>query len=212
MPFDHSHTENEEAQGIIRIDEESLEWIFHKYFPRLVFYTNEFLGDEEKARDATTNLFVALWEQREKIEFKNEKLLQGYLYFVAKNKAIDLVRDAKKEQVLLKDLGYLGNLTPHPEDKDNALILTEAIAFIHAAIKELSPQYHSVIELVIQGKSHEEIAELLQISQASVRSNKVRAIAVLQKRLGNQALFSILLLLLGCPEMPLHNDLANIIP
>lgn len=198
MLSSHHHKGSEEGGGVILINEESMEWIFHKYFKKLVFYANELLNrDEEKARDAVTNMFLALWEQKDRVEFKNERMLQGYLYAVTRNKAIDLVRSMQKEQSILKDFGYLENIVQHPDEIDSAIILTEAIAFVHEAIKELSPQYRAVLELVLEGKSYEEISLLLNISQVSVRSNKMRAIAVLQKKFGNHAMFTMVLLLLG---------------
>jgi RNA polymerase sigma factor (sigma-70 family) len=183
----------------ILINEETMESIFHRYFGKLVFYANELLNyDQERARDAVTAMFLALWEQKDRLEFNNERALQGYLYTITRNKAIDSIKQAQKEQSVIRDFGYLENIMG---EEDSALILTEAIDFIYEAIKTLSPQYRSVIELALQGKSHEEIAEILNIEQVSVRSNKMRAIAVLQKKLKGNALLSIVLM---AHLFPLH--------
>lgn len=172
-----------------------MEWIFHRYFGKLVFYANELLNyDQERARDVVTNMFLALWEQKDRVKFENDRALQSYLYTITRNKAIDSVRQAQKEHSVMKDFRYLEKIISNPDEKDTAMILTEAIDFIYEAIKTLSPQYRMVIELSLQGKSHEEIAEAMNISQVSVRSNKMRAIAVLQKKLNGNALLSIVLM------------------
>lgn len=202
MPSVESHTEN---GGIIRISRESMGDIFPRYFERLVYFANLYLNDEEKARDAVHEMFLALWEKRHEIEFNHEKKLKTYLYKVTKGKAVDLMLKSMKEETNLRELNkYLGNAIHHPEVTDTeALMQAESIATIRKAISTLSPQCRAVMELLLEGKTQEEIGESLRMKPELVRKNKSLGVIALRKRLNNHVLISLALLILGLKEVRL---------
>ncbi|MDR3716776.1 MAG: RNA polymerase sigma factor [Puia sp.] len=186
-----SEPANEMEETEIRIDETSLKWIFFKYFPRLIYYADKFLNDEEKARDAVTDAFVDIWKSRAKLYFKNEKLLQGFLYKVTKNKAVDDVRMEKKDRELVKILTSLEGAMAFDEGVDLYLVETEAIAYYHmlSELKKLSPKYQKSLLLSINGRSNREIAKIMKISESSVRSNLARAADNIRKGLKEHGIF-----------------------
>lgn len=173
---------NANTETIIWINVQTMEWIFSEYFSKLVFYAAGFLKNEETARDAVISAFLALWTQRDRIEFRSEKLLKGYLYAIVKHKSVDAVAATQKEQSLIEDLGYLEESVQHPEEMENAVILTEAIAFIREAIDNLSPQYHMVIQMLMEGKTHQEIARAMRITPSTVRGYKAKALNILKDK------------------------------
>lgn len=185
MALYHNELRINQDDDAVRIDEDSMKWIYNKYFRKLAFYARGFLSDEEKARDAVFDMLVVLWEKKDKVEFKNERALQGYLYAVTRNKAINLVREVQQDRLTIRALSYWGETSQYFEEAGpevNGLPLTEAIDFIPAAIGNLSPAYQSVVTLTLEGKSHEEIAEKLKISQDTVRTNKMRGLIALRKK------------------------------
>lgn len=203
----NSHTEKGEQGGRIRINKETInKVIFPEYNVRLVFYANRFLNDEEKARDAVHNTFMALWEKKANAEFEDKRQLKNYLYSVTRNKAIDLVRESRRENVEL-DLfkRYTDHSTTHSEVKDNAMVLAEAVAFLKKAVSELSPQCRAVMELLIEGETMEEISERLNMSRVAVRQNKYQGIIALQKRFSGHVLLAFVLLLFDVCETKILN-------
>ena len=172
-----------------------MEWIFHKYFAKLTFYANEYLGDEEKSRDAIVNLFVTLWESRSRLSFKNENLLQGYLYSVAKGKTGDIVRENKKDEDLVKGLSYLFSSEVDYNKGDSPRVMTEAISYLQEMLDTLPPQYRTALQLRASGKTNKEIAKIMNITKASVRSNISRGIENLQKKFKKEDPLPLLLLL-----------------
>lgn len=193
----NGHIEQELSLEGIRIDDGSLKSIFDRYFEDLVYFANRNLNDGDKARDVVNDAFLVLWEKRQDLRFMSNSHLRSWLYTVTKTKAISLFRDSIKEQKELAAFGYCARAIQHPEDADSSLFTAAAIAAIRREVAELPPRNREVMELLLEGKSHEEIGNLLGMKQGTLRLNKMRAINLLQKRLGKQVLYVLPLLLLG---------------
>jgi RNA polymerase sigma-70 factor (ECF subfamily) len=202
MPVLRNHT-RKEGFGGIRINNESIGEIFPKYFERLVYFANQYLNDKEKACDAVHEMFLVLWEKRNVIEFNDEKQLKTYLYLVTKAKAVDYVRKSEKEETELGHLTYREKGGHHDEEIDNQMIRADALATIRQAIADLPPQCRSVMELLLEGKSPEEISWQLEMRPESVRKNKSLGVIALRKRLNRHVLLSLALLIFGLHEIHL---------
>ena len=197
MPSVRNHTGQEGSQGSIRITRESIQEIFPRYFERLVYFANQYLYDEEKARDAVHEMFLDLWEKREINEYKNERQLKTYLYLGTKSKAVNYQRKSEKEEKELKGLTRYWEKDHHPDEVDIAMTQAEAIARMRKAIEGFPPQCRTVMELLLKGHDMEEISQLLNMSPGAVRQNKFQGITALRKTLKASVVFYIALLLLG---------------
>ncbi|HWC54805.1 MAG TPA: RNA polymerase sigma factor [Chitinophagaceae bacterium] len=103
---------------------------------------------------------------------------KGWLRKIMVYTAIDHFRKNKKHQVVsdLDDVVY--QVTAESEDAVDKLSYEEIIR----AIQDLSPAYRTVFNLfVIEGLSHDEIAEKLEISTGTSKSNLSKARKQLQK-------------------------------
>ncbi len=103
---------------------------------------------------------------------------KGWLRKIMVYTAIDHFRKNKKHQVVsdLDDVVY--QVTVESEDAVDKLSYEEIIR----AIQDLSPAYRTVFNLfVIEGLSHDEIAEKLEISTGTSKSNLSKARKQLQK-------------------------------
>lgn len=205
MPAVENHTDNGITGHIIRIDSRKMEEIFPKYFERLVYFANKYLNDEEKARDAVHEMFLDIWEKREVIIFNDERQLKMYLYLGTKSKAVNIQRRSEKEEKELRGLTiYSEKDNHHPEEMDKALYQAEAIAAMRQVIDNMPPQCRTVMDLLLKGRTLEEISQLLNMTPVAVRQNKFQGISVLKKKLKSHALLPIALLLLGLSHPTPH--------
>lgn len=103
---------------------------------------------------------------------------KGWLRKIMVYTAIDHFRKNQKHQVVtdLDNIAY--QVTADSEDAVDKLSYEEIIM----AIQDLSPAYRTVFNLfVIEGLSHDEIAEKLEISTGTSKSNLSKARKQLQK-------------------------------
>jgi RNA polymerase sigma-70 factor (ECF subfamily) len=156
-----------EIQGVIVINRKTFEVIFFKYFARLAYFVLQFSKDRRTAADTASDVFVDLWRE-DHLEFKNHKALEAYLYAAIKQKVI-------VQFVLISD-----------SEIDQAMIMTESVAFIHETLSDLPSPERSVVELMLYGKDTEEIAKTLGMSQDSVEANKASGLALIKKNFDDQ--------------------------
>lgn len=111
--------------------------------------------------------------------YDRNKSLKGWIRRIMINTSIDYFRQHK-------------NYNSHSDHLENALeVSTREETLSHlsyqeiiAEIQELTPAYRTVFNLyVVDGYNHEEIAEKLEISVGTSKSNLSRARAILQQRL-----------------------------
>ena len=79
------------------------------------------------------------------------------------------------------------------EDEDYRLMREEMYRALHRAVDELPERCRQVFELHLQGKKNEEIAQMLELSVETVKTQKKKAMHFLREWLGE--LFYILVAL-----------------
>ena len=169
------------------MDEKIFELQIKKYLKPVYGFAFRYVGNREDAEDVTQETFIKAWKNLKK--FDQRKSFKTWIFTIAKNTAIDLLKK-KREHVfsefeigdgensllaLLRDQGFLpGELA---EKKDAALILAKSIW-------ALSPKYRAVIAMRHNGDfAFHEIAARLGESINTVKSRHRRALAVLRKLL-----------------------------
>jgi RNA polymerase sigma factor (sigma-70 family) len=108
---------------------------------------------------------------------------KGWLRKIIVYTAIDHFRKNQKHQIVTQLDNVVYQVTSHSEDAIDKLSYEEIIR----AVQELSPGYRTVFNLfIIDGLSHEEIANQLDISVGTSKSNLSKARRQLQKILFKQ--------------------------
>ncbi|MCB0382051.1 MAG: sigma-70 family RNA polymerase sigma factor [Psychroserpens sp.] len=139
-------------------------------------------GTVDHAKDLYQESFIAVWKNLKTNSFepKNESALQGYLYQIAKNKWMDVLRSKtfKKTNALTdKTLAYLKEETidESAEANDDKLEATMT------AFKNLGqPCKQLLTDFYYEKKSLRNIASELQLEEASVRNKKYRCMEKLR--------------------------------
>lgn len=173
MPFEHVINDEEQIllSKLKEGDERAFEQIYQLYSERIYGRLIRLLKDEEQANSILQDVFLRIWERKAQIDV--DKTFKAYLYKVAENFVYDyfrkLARD-KKMQVRLREV--VSEYYKHTEEdifkKENEMLIEEAIQL-------LPPQRQRVFQLCrIEGKSYEEVSQLLGISTSTVSNHLVK--------------------------------------
>ncbi len=141
------------------------------------------LNDPQDAEDVLQETFIKAY--RALPSFEGRSKLSTWLYRIASNEALMLIRKRRPEFILMMDKQEsqaVDESLDEPEIVDwcclpeKELLSTEAKQFLDEAIQKLSPSLRVVFILRdVEGMSIRETAESLGISEAAVKTRLLRA-------------------------------------
>lgn len=138
---------------------------------KLLHFAIKLLKDEETARDVTQEVFLKLWQTREKLN-KVENI-EAFAMRMVRNKCFDIYR-SKRSFSISEDLFEVKNEDEHYLDRD--LELSEDAQMVKQLIKELPDIQQKVIRMRdMQQFEYEEIAEATGLKVNAIRVNLSRA-------------------------------------
>jgi len=166
----------------------TFEWIFKTYYRALCFYAEGIVGEIEAAEEIVSDFFLKLWENREIICITTS--LQAYLYKGVYNNCLKYLEHLKvlrkyreHAQYMLDNSDLFQSQTGN--DPLSMLISQETVTEIERAINALPAQCKEVFTLArLEGLSYQEIADKLDISINTVRTQITRAMSKLRESLG----------------------------
>lgn len=152
--------------AIRRGDGEAFGHFYLHYADKLIGVLTKLLGNEEDAREIVQDTFVMLWETRDTLDVHSS--LDGFVYGVARNLALKMIRSKNKRLELDHDLFLareeFGDLT------DDGIISKETSIIINMVFKSMPVQRRRVFEMSRnEGLSYNEIADKLGITYNTVR-------------------------------------------
>ena len=165
-------------------DAQALAEIYDRYAESIYRYAYRYVGDANLAEDLTSEVFLKLLQVLG-TRRAPRKQLQGWLYRVARNLAVDWFRkQAKGASILL-----IEELTPDGGSIVARLEQKQLHQDLREAISELTPEQQQVIVLRFgEGRKLKEIGRLMGKSEGSIKLMQYRAMRRLRKLLGNQGM------------------------
>jgi RNA polymerase sigma-70 factor (ECF subfamily) len=162
-------------------DAQALAEIYDRYAESIYRYVYRFVGDASLAEDLTSEVFLKLLQVLGTSRAPQEQL-QGWLYRVARNLAVDWYRQQTKGvQFSLNE-----ELTPGGDSAITRLEQLELHQDLIEAIHKLTPSQQQVIILRFgEGRKIGEVARLMGKSEGSVKLMQYRAVKRLRKLLEN---------------------------
>ncbi len=162
-------------KGSIAGDARMQEALYQRYAPKMYAVCLRYAGNNDDAQDLLQEGFIKVFRNLEK--FRNEGSFEGWLRRVFVNTSIEHYRRKV----------HLNSITEQEEGRmeDASVSVLDQLAErdIVQLVQELSPGYRAVFNLyVIEGYSHKEIGDMLQISEGTSKSQLARAKALLQKK------------------------------
>lgn len=190
-----------EAELVARLkqgDEQAFASLYHQYKFQIAPNLLRLVKSASIAEDLLHDLFLKIWENREQLD--PEQSLRAYLFRIAHNMVIDFFRKAARNKTYQEHLMLNANLSySHIEEMMDD---HQRQAFLSKALETLSPQSRLVFKLCkLEGKSYEEISQLLQISTNTVSNHLVKANKHLKSHLDNPANLPYLIALILIPAL-----------
>jgi len=129
------------------------------------------VGNMDEAEDVLQEAFLDAFNRIK--DFRQETTFGLWLKQIVVHKSINLLRKRKMEWADLED-GELENIADEePDDQEEMLYKVERVK---AAMKELPEGYRVVISLyLLEGYDHEEIGQILNITENTSRTQFLRA-------------------------------------
>jgi len=152
-------------------DELALEELMSRYKGQLALSMSRLIKSREDIEELLQELFLRVWKNRDNLD--PERYL-AYLYKIAENLVYDRLRKAAREKRLSVD--YFAHIIEAYSHIEEGIFDKELLAVLQRGIQQLPEQRRRVFELCkIEGKSYEEVSQLLSISVATVNSHITNA-------------------------------------
>ncbi len=173
-------------------DEEAFAEIYEDHYPALYAYGKKFMGDATSAEDSIQELFVNLW--RTKANLSEVTNIKFYLFRCLRRNIYK--QQQKEEKVGQASFEVLLDLDSQHWDEPvfDERILTEKIKTLLQSLPER--QLEAITLRYYENFSNREIAEIMNISEKTVRNTLYNALVQLREslRLLNPYMHPLLLL------------------
>lgn len=154
--------------------------LYNQYCNGMYIVAKRFLHDDADAEDVVQEAFIKAFSKLH--QYKAEVTFGAWLKRIVINKSIDFLK-SKKQQLVALDEVHLKVVDTEIDDKwlvDDAITLND----VRRAIKQLPETYQYVVMLyLIEGYDHQEISEILNITEVASRTQLFRGKAKLQELL-----------------------------
>src|SRR5690606_9828901 len=159
-------------------DRKAFEAIYRLYSNNLYIIAYSYISDKYLAEDLVQEVFVRLWENRERLNISSN--INGYLFMMIRNKCLDHLRKPRSTVFIEaddEDIERMLNYYALQDEGASRLIETELEKSINEAI-ELLPEACKAVFLKtrIEGLKYREAANELNISVKTVESHMTRAL------------------------------------
>ena len=153
-------------------------YLYDKYTATLRYFASRYLEDDAVIEDVVQDAFLNLWEKRG--TFQAENAVKAYLYKVVRCLSVDAIR---RRRVIDRYNDYAIREEEDQEFFLENILESEVFLLVQSVFDELSPACREVYQLSLNGKSHEEIAQLMNISINTVKKHKNNANHYMRERL-----------------------------
>lgn len=152
--------------------------LYRKYCDGMYIIANRYMRDAAAAEDALQEAFIKAFQKID--QFKGDVTFGAWLKRIVINKCLDVIK-ARKMEVQSLDDGIL-HIAEGEEDWDVGDQAT--MDEVYNAIENLPENYRVVVKLfLLEGYDHQEISEILGISESASRTNLHRGKIQLKKTL-----------------------------
>ena len=150
------------------------------------------VGNPDDAADATQDAFLNAW--RALPGFQGQSSFSTWLYRLTSNACIDLLRRSKRRPTLSITVADEDEEGPQETDipderwsPERELERKETRQTVRSGLSALSPEHREVLALrEFEGLSYQEIAQLLELEEGTVKSRLSRGKKLLREKLSDQ--------------------------
>jgi len=175
------HEEEQLIEGCKNQSRAAQEIVFSTLYGMLLSICMRYAKDQDEAKDILQNGFIKVFKGIE--NYKGDGSFEGWIKRIVVNTAIDNYR-RKKVKPVVTDSELTDRVGSEMESEldEESLYSQIPISIVMDAVQNLSPGYRTIFNMyVMEGYSHNEIAETLGISVGTSKSNLSKARLNLRK-------------------------------
>ena len=173
-------SEKEIIKGCIRKDKKYQKLLFDQYAPILLPVCMRYSHDKQNAEDILQEGFIKIFDNLQ--QFRSEGSLEGWMKRIMVNTALNHYRSNLKH-LYHQDVDEISEILPSGKDTNAELQAKDILALV----QKLPSGYRTVFNMYdIEGYSHKEIAQELDITENTSKTQLLKARKMLQKFLEDQ--------------------------
>jgi len=167
-------TEELMLAGCIRNNATAQEALYNRFSPRMLGVCYRFAKNREDAEDMLQEGFIKVFTQIH--QYRNEGALEGWIRRIIVHTCINILKKNKKFSESV-DIIHANSIHIKEEMIPSIMQAKQVVE----CIRSLPIGYRTVLNLyAIEGYSHKEIADMLDIEESTSRSQYTRAKAMLE--------------------------------
>ena len=166
---------------------EQYEAVFLKMRDKLYRYALRFVKEEEAAEDVVQDVMYKLWQKRQEVDQIDN--LEAWMMVLTRNRALDILRKVKDNQVNLDQAYTVSDSAPIPDKQmENADLMTQ----LNACLLQLPEKQRSIFHLrEIEQMTYEEICQMTGYNLDDVKVSLFRARKHIQRMLSKINTFGL---------------------
>ena len=161
-------------------NEGAFQKIFNAYHHKLYNFVFSFVKSDFVAKDILQEVFIKVWVKRSTIDLSTS--FDSFMYTVARNQTYNHLRKIANQDSLKSEVWK--NIRHYSHQTEDSILLSEYNDIIDDILDNLPVKKRSIYILSrVQGKSNQEIAELLNISQKTVKNHLWKTLQLIKTQL-----------------------------
>jgi RNA polymerase sigma-70 factor, ECF subfamily len=175
--------EHDIIKGCLKNDRACQKALYEQHYSKMLGVCLRYAKDKDEAKDILHEAFLKVFTNLK--NFNGTGSFEGWIRRIMVNTSIDHLRKNKQNYLIVSTVYANEKASNMAEElEDDNLIMNIDKEEILKAVQELTPAYRTVFNLyVIEELTHREIAELLEISEGTSKSNLSKAKFNLKKNL-----------------------------
>jgi len=160
--------EEEVIRACVRRERWAQQMLYEEYYSKMMVVCLRYASNEHDALDILHEAFIKIFQHIDR--YQTGTSLVSWMRRIMVNTSIDFYRKRMRRRT--EDLTLALNIS---QDETDAISRCSEHEILQA-VQQLSPTYRTIFNLyVVEGYSHKEIADLLDITESTSRSNLVKA-------------------------------------
>jgi RNA polymerase sigma-70 factor (ECF subfamily) len=161
-------------------DKQAFANIYNQYHKRIYAFAFSITKSEYASEEILQNVFITLWKHKSKVD--PSKSFDAFIFTITRNAAYNFLREVANRDSLKKELWQ--RIKSLNKQAYNDLIFNEYGDIVDNIVEALPKQQKAVYILSKEeGKTNKEIAELLGITEKTVKNHLWKATKLIRKQL-----------------------------
>ncbi|MDR6193316.1 RNA polymerase sigma-70 factor [Siphonobacter sp. SORGH_AS_0500] len=173
-------------------DERAFRILFHRYRNKLFRFSLRYVKSTAAAEDILQDTFLKIWEQRQSLQ--PELNFEAYLFRISRNQ---IFNEFKKSAYHAAFEQFVSQNAAEHQQTESEVVSNDYQEILQSALERLPPQRRQIFQLSrMEGLSHEEIAQQLNISKNTIKVQINKALKSIRQSLEMNSEVSVPIFLL----------------